>query len=655
MHYRLWIAITFMAVGFWWSNTYAATYDASGAWNYSITGNWVNPGNAGCTADANESGVANLTQTGNSVTLVVNGIPFTGTVNGSVYSVSVSYPESGGTTTVTNTFTLNSPLGGSGNTAWTWSGGNYACNGGGTLTVSKQVSPPIYDASGNWNYTTTNGWADGCAVDPDETGVASLTQQGNQVTVIADGKTYRGYVSGAKYTFSTSYADDGGLSTDIMTFTLSSGDVGTGNLTWTWSDGIEACTGGSSLSVSRVVPPTYDATGTWGFATTDNWAGSGCSANPDAAGVAAVVQTGSSVTLTYDGKTYTGKVEGADYALTAAFADENGTVTESLSMTLNSADTAMGTVGWSRTGGGGACNGGADMALKRLAAPAYDPAGKWKLSSSNSWVDSGCEWDGTFTEVITVSQSNNAVSLVFSGETYTGYVNGTDYHFVTSSLLGGGPISKTVAFSLTSATQATGDYNWTWDAGTGACDGGSELTLQKFSPPDYSASGSWIYQSTNSWVTDAACAWNGNFTREADLVQSGDSVTLSLGASLYNGYVDGAEYTLRASSPFEGGTYAELITFSLVSEGSGSGEYTWGKPLDTGTCYGGSDIELTRKVTGDVNFDGQIDLRDAVIALQIMVQIPVNDPIRLGNDVDGNTAIGLPEALYALRAIAESP
>jgi hypothetical protein len=98
---------------------------------------------------------------------------------------------------------------------------------------------------------------------------------------------------------------------------------------------------------------------------------------------------------------------------------------------------------------------------------------------------------------------------------------------------------------------------------------------------------------------------------------------------------------------------AELINFSLVSQGSGSGDYTWGKPFDTGTCYGGSDISLTRKLKGDVNFDGQIDLRDALIALQIAAHKTINGPILLENDVDGDDAIGLPEALYVLHTIAE--
>lgn len=112
-------------------------YDATGTWNYSITNNWVNPGNAGCTADRDETGSVTVTQTGDSVTVVYDGITYAGSVSGATYTFSASYPEEGGTTTVTITFTLSSSTSGSGTLAWSWTAGIYWCNGGGDITITK--------------------------------------------------------------------------------------------------------------------------------------------------------------------------------------------------------------------------------------------------------------------------------------------------------------------------------------------------------------------------------------------------------------------------------------------------------------------------------------------------------------------------------------
>jgi hypothetical protein len=112
-------------------------FDATGTWTYSTTNNWVNPGNAECTAEQNESGSVAITQNGNSVTLVGDGKTYTGTVNGETYAVSASYPEEGGTVTENIYFTLSSGTSGSGSFTWSWSAGSWWCNGGGDFTIKK--------------------------------------------------------------------------------------------------------------------------------------------------------------------------------------------------------------------------------------------------------------------------------------------------------------------------------------------------------------------------------------------------------------------------------------------------------------------------------------------------------------------------------------
>jgi hypothetical protein len=54
-------------------------------------------------------------------------------------------------------------------------------------------------------------------------------------------------------------------------------------------------------------------------------------------------------------------------------------------------------------------------------------------------------------------------------------------------------------------------------------------------------------------------------------------------------------------------------------------------------------------VKGDVYWDGKIDLRDTIAALQILEDIYPGTSIHDAADVNGDGEIGLPEALYALR------
>ena len=119
-------------------NGFSATYDATGTWDYSTTGNWVNPGNAGCTAHSDETGTLTLTQTGNSVTIVAHGITFTGAVSGASYSLSGSWAEDGETRTMDINLTLSSGTSGSGIISWHWTDGSYSCNGGSNLHMTKR-------------------------------------------------------------------------------------------------------------------------------------------------------------------------------------------------------------------------------------------------------------------------------------------------------------------------------------------------------------------------------------------------------------------------------------------------------------------------------------------------------------------------------------
>jgi hypothetical protein len=237
------------------SVAHAATYDATGTWTYTTSGNWVNPGTAGCSADSDETTAVTVTQSGDNVSVDINGQVFTGTVSGATYTGTASYPEDGGTTTVTVRFTLTSNSEGSGTVEWSWSDGVDSCNGGADLSLSKNSASTPYDATGTWTYTTSGNWVNsgtaGCSADSDETLTVNITQSGTSVSVVIRGQTYSGTVSDATYTGTASYPEDGGTTTTTVRFTLTSDSAGSGTVAWSWSDGAESCNGGSNISLAK--------------------------------------------------------------------------------------------------------------------------------------------------------------------------------------------------------------------------------------------------------------------------------------------------------------------------------------------------------------------------------------------------------------------
>jgi hypothetical protein len=81
-----------------------------------------------------------ITQTGCAISVTVSGATFTGTISGSHLSWSGSYPEDGGTTTITGmNLTLSSDEGtASGTASWTWSGSGTTCAGTTQVTATRR-------------------------------------------------------------------------------------------------------------------------------------------------------------------------------------------------------------------------------------------------------------------------------------------------------------------------------------------------------------------------------------------------------------------------------------------------------------------------------------------------------------------------------------
>jgi hypothetical protein len=55
---------------------------------------------------------------------------------------------------------------------------------------------------------------------------------------------------------------------------------------------------------------------------------------------------------------------------------------------------------------------------------------------------------------------------------------------------------------------------------------------------------------------------------------------------------------------------------------------------------------------GDVNGDAVVDLKDAVMALQVLSGITPQDTIFSAADIDGDKKIGMAEAIYAIQKAA---
>jgi hypothetical protein len=276
MALKVWVLVGFMMVS-GLSVAHAATYDATGDWTYTTSNNWVNAGTAGCWADSDETTVVSITQSGDNVSVDIDGQVFTGTVSDAAYTGTGSYPEDGGTTTVTVTFTLTSNSEGSGSVVWSWSDGMYSCNGGADLSLSKNSASTPYDATGAWTYTTSGNWVNagtaGCSADSNETLTVTATQSGTSVSVVIRGQSYSGTVSGATYTGTASWPEDGGTTTETVTFTLTSDSVGSGTVVWSWSDGAESCNGGSNISLAK------SSSGNSDDSDGDGGGGSGCLIN----------------------------------------------------------------------------------------------------------------------------------------------------------------------------------------------------------------------------------------------------------------------------------------------------------------------------------------------------------------------------------------
>ncbi len=347
-------------------NAAAATYDGTGLWTYSTTNNWVNPGNAGCPKDPDETSVATVNQAGDRISFEVKGQKFTGTVSGATYTASVSYPESGGTTTVTLNFTLTSSTYGAGTLSWSWSGGGYSCNGGANISMTKQQAPPTYNGTGIWKYTTSNSWSECGTADPSETGFTNITQNGDTFTYVDALGIHTGRVSGPNYIAVIKYPEDYGITTETLFVTLTSSTQGSGTVIWTWTGGYEICSGGNDITITKEPPSsqTYDATGIWNYTSSNHWNSCGDPNVPETTTIS-MTQDQNAFRFAYRGIPMGGLVSGPNYICQASFPVDGGTNTSSIYFKLLSNTSGSGSISWYWSDGINGCFGGNNFTLTK--------------------------------------------------------------------------------------------------------------------------------------------------------------------------------------------------------------------------------------------------------------------------------------------------
>ena len=226
------------------------TYDASGTWDYETYDTWSD-----CPSGAypTETGTITITQTGNTFTDGED----EGTINGSTYTVTKEYLENDGTVTNVTTVTLTSDNSGEGTVNWTWTNGIDSCEGGHKFSLTKQAQA-TYNATGTWDFSEFDVWNDCEPPEPPETGTLTITQTGNEVTIVKDNElTLKGTVTGKTYKVSgTYYSDECDCDVEVEAeITLTSDTSGSGTVTWTADDGNSVCRGGLDLSIDKQPPP----------------------------------------------------------------------------------------------------------------------------------------------------------------------------------------------------------------------------------------------------------------------------------------------------------------------------------------------------------------------------------------------------------------
>jgi hypothetical protein len=130
--------------------------------------------------------------------------------------------------------------------------------------------------------------------------------------------------------------------------------------------------GNQNLKYAFYTAPVYDATGTWNYSESNNWASSGCLPDADKTGTFTIAQIGHSVTLDSDAETLDGSVSGSNYYFTISFYENGGKTTYNFNHTLSSNTSGSGKITWKQENG---CEGGKDVIFTQNSIPSSGESG----------------------------------------------------------------------------------------------------------------------------------------------------------------------------------------------------------------------------------------------------------------------------------------
>jgi len=233
------------------------------------------------------------------------------------------------------------------------------------------------------------------------------------------------------------------------------------------------------------------------------------------------------------------------------------------------------------------------MVASPLLAADYDASGTWTYIESNAIDSCGTAVPGSGT--ILIAQSGNTLTFQMDNDVYSGTVSGSTY------LISGctEASSAEITFTLASADEGSGVYDWTWSDCSDSCFGGADLALTRIHSlaaesdfPDYS--GTYTYTTSN--VRDS-CPESGIFLESGTAVlemYNNNVFIIDIDDREFTGTYSGHTFTYSGAYEGNGGNITETTTVQMTSENSGTGttDWTWNSAF---SCGGGHDLTLTRK------------------------------------------------------------
>ena len=240
------------------------------------------------------------------------------------------------------------------------------------IFLSQAGVTATYDATGEWNATVSGHWNNCGESNPGTERYAGvIVQNGNRFTLIIlmDESTVTGTISGAIYTTSDSYYEDGGWVNETCAVAAKSNSQASGPCNWTWSGSGESCNGGYNISMTKEAqnPPAYDATGSWDYSTSSHSNTCGDPPENSSSGTADITQTQNKVTMVDDRQVqYDGFVSGPSYTFVRSYSEEGGTTSEVYTLNLGAGGTSgSGTCTWVWNDPYDSCNGGFNISIAK--------------------------------------------------------------------------------------------------------------------------------------------------------------------------------------------------------------------------------------------------------------------------------------------------